>query len=316
MEKFIILPDITCDLSAEIREYFKLEDYVRGHFHINDESFATTLDWEQISRDDFYKTLTDKKNKVTSAPASPEEYYQIFKKYFEQGYDILSMSISTKISATHNATLTAAKRLEEEFPDRKIYCLNTLRMSGSFGLLVAYACELKNEGKSMDEVIAWLEENKTRVHQMGPIDDLTFVARRGQISNGKAFMGNLVGIKPMGDCNAEGYVTVLTKVKGIKKALDTTVAYLKAMATDIEDQYIFIMHTDRDKYAAELKERVEQSVKCKGVFVSDVFTGCAPNIGPGMISLYFLGEPISADLAKEKETMNAVLGKTEQKTGN
>lgn len=308
MKKFIILPDLTCDLSKEIRDYFGLEDYIKGYVHINDESLRTTLNWNGISRDAFYKCVSDKKNTVSSAAASPEEYYQIFRKYAESGNDILSMSISSKISTTFNTALSAAERVRAEFPDTVIYCFDSLRMSGSFGLLVAYACEMRKEGKSLDETIRLLEENKKRVHQMGPIDDLTFVARRGQISSGKAFMGNLVGIKPMGDSNSDGYVTVLAKVKGIKKALDATVAYLKSMATDIENQYIFIMHSDRESYAMTLKEKIESSVNCKKVFVSDVFSGCGTNIGPGMISVYFFGEEISSDLSKEKEALTLAIG--------
>ena len=85
--------------------------------------------------------------------------------------------------------------------------------------LKKYAVITFDDGyKSLDEILPWLEENKNRVHQMGPIDDLTFIARRGRISKGKAFMGNLAGIKPMGDCNEEGYATVLAKAKGMKKA--------------------------------------------------------------------------------------------------
>jgi DegV family protein with EDD domain len=308
MKKFIILPDLTCDLSKEIRDYFGLEDYIKGYVHINDESLRTTLNWNGISRDAFYKCVSDKKNTVSSAAASPEEYYQIFRKYAESGYDILSMSISSRISTTFNTALSAAERVRAEFPDTVIYCFDSLRMSGSFGLLVAYACEMRKEGKSLDETVRLLEENKKRVHQMGPIDDLTFVARRGQISSGKAFMGNLVGIKPMGDSNSDGYVTVLAKVKGIKKALDATVAYLKSMATDIENQYIFIMHSDRESYAMTLKEKIEGSVNCKKVFVSDVFSGCGTNIGPGMISVYFFGEEISSDLSKEKEALTLAIG--------
>ena len=239
MEKFIILPDVTCDLSPEMRAQFGLVDYVRGWVHINDKPLQTTLDWENISREEFYKTLADKKSAVSSAAASPEEYYQIFRRYMEEGYDIISMSISSKISVTFNTAAAAAARVAAEFPERRIYAFDSLRMSGSFGLLVAYALELQKEGKSFDEVVAWLEENKHRVHQMGPIDDLTFIARRGKISKGKAFMGNLVGVKPMGDSNTDGYVTVLAKVKGIKKALEATVAYLARMATDLENQYIF-----------------------------------------------------------------------------
>ena len=308
VKKFIILPDITCDLSEQIRDFFGLEDYIRGHVHINEESLATTLDWSQIDRAAFYKALSDKKNTVSSAAASPEEYYQAFKKYAENGYDILSMSISSRISGTYDIATAAAERIKQDYPDCNIYCLDTRRMSGSFGLLVAYACELKSQGKTFEQVVEWLEQNKSRVHQMGPIDDLTVVARRGQISAGKAVMGNLVGIKPMGDCNADGYVSVLAKAKGIKKALNATAAYLRDMATDVEQQYVFIMHSNREKFALTLKELVESTVNCKKVFVSDVFSGCGTNIGAGMVSLYFLGQPITEDMTKEKQTLERALG--------
>lgn len=310
MQKFIILPDITCDLSAEIREFIGLEDYVKGHVSINDADIVTDLEWESVSRDGFFKTLMDKKAKVTSAPASPEEYYQIFKKYTDEGYAIISTAISSKISSTYNITVSAMERVLKENPEAKIYCVDTLRMSGTHGLLVLYACLLKKEGKSYEEIIEWLENNKARVHQMGPIDDLTFIARRGKISKGKAIMGNLVGVKPMGDCNAEGYVTVLAKAKGIKKALKATALYVRALAENVEDQYLLIAHSDREDIANELKATIEKTVKCKKVFVTDVFASCGTNIGPGMIGVNFLGKPVSEDGAYEKEALVDALSKS------
>lgn len=303
MEKFIILPDITCDLSKEVRDFFGLQDYVKGYVCIEDESVNTDLDWQSISRERFYKTLMNKKISVTSSASSPEEYYQIFKKYVDDGYAVLSMSLSSKISATYNITKSAQERLLKENPQAKVYCLDTLRMSGSFGLLVIYALLLQKEGKNYDEVIEWLESNKTRVHQMGPIDDLTFIARRGRISNGKAIMANLVGIKPMGDSNADGYVSVLAKAKGIKKALNATALYLKKIATDIENQYLLIAHSDREQLALELKKIIESTVKCKGVFVTDVYASCGTNIGPGMIGVNFLGDHVSIDSSYEKQAL-------------
>ena len=185
MQKYVILPDVTCDLSEEMREYFGLKDYIRGHVHIDEKDVKTTLDWKEISREEFYKTLSNKKKEVSSAAASPEEYYQIFKSYVEDGYAVLSMSISSTISGTYGIAVTAANRVKEEYPEANIYCLDSKRMSGSFGLLVAYACEMQENGKTFEEVVAWLEEKKNCVHQMGPIDDLTFIARRGRISKGK-----------------------------------------------------------------------------------------------------------------------------------
>lgn len=309
MKSYVILADLTCDLSEELRQYFAVEEYIPGYVNINGKEIKTYLDWSQISREEFYRNLSDKNVKVTSAPPSQEEYCEIFTRYAEQGYAVLSMSISSRISGTYDFACVAANRVRESHPEAEIYCFDSYRMSGAFGLLVCHAHRLKNEGKTFEEVIAWLEENKTRVHQMGPIDDLIFVARRGRITMGKAIMGSFAGVKPMGDCNAEGYTTVLTKAKGIKKALDLTVKYVKETAEDIENQFIIISHSDRELYAKTLKDMLKKELNPKKVFISDVFSGCGTNIGPGMIGVYYLGAPVSEDLSAEKDAMNRVLGK-------
>lgn len=308
MKKYIIIPDVNCDLSPELREKFGVRDYIHSYVHFsNGLDFQTHLDWDTMSREEFYKLLSSKQIQASTSPASPEECYNIFKSYAEQGYDILSISLSTKISSTHASAQTAAKRVQEEYPDCNIYCVDSMRMSGAIGLLTIHACEMQAAGKSMQEVVDWLEENKYKVHQMGPIDDLMFVARRGRISTGKAIFGSFAGVKPMGDCNAEGYVTVITKAKGIKKALKLTVAYIKEAATDIENQYVVISHTNREEYAMQLKEQIEAELHPKAVFVSDVFTSCGTNIGPGMIGAYFLGDPVSQDGEAEKAMMNRAI---------
>jgi len=142
---------------------------------------------------------------------------------------------------------------------------------------------------------------------MGPIDDLMFVARRGRITMGKAIMGSFAGIKPMGDCNTDGYVTVISKAKGIKKALRTTVRYVAQTAKNIEDQYMIISHSDREEYALALKEQLEAAVKPKKVFVSDVFCLCGTNIGPGMVGVYYLGDDVSPDLLIEKRIIAKIM---------
>lgn len=308
MSQYVILTDVTCDLSPEIREYFGITDYVHGYVSISDgRDLKTQLDWSLISREDFYGALSNRQMKVSTAPASPEEYYEIFKKYASEGVDVLSISISSKISSTYNVAVGAAERVSAEYPEGRIYCLDALRMSGSMGLLVCYAHEMQKNGATMQEIIDWLESNKMRVHQMGPIDDLIFVARRGRISMGKAIMGSFAGVKPMGDCNRDGYVTVLTKAKGMKKALAATVAYTKELATNVEDQYLLIVHSNREAYAETLREKLEAELHPKRVFVSDSYSASGTNIGPGMVGVYFMGDEVSEDLAKEKDTMSRVM---------
>ena len=308
--KYVILPDVTCDLNEEIRKEFGLNDYVSGHVHFDDgRDLPTTLDWNHISREEFYKTLSNKRAKVSTAPANADEYIVAFEKYIREGYAIISMALSSAISSTYNQTVIAAKRLKEEYPDAEIYCFDSMRMSGAFGLLVMYACVMQKEGKSYQEVVAWLEENKCKVHQMGPIDDLIFVARRGRITMGKAIMGNFAGVKPMGDCNAEGYTTVLTKVKGIGKALDLTVQYAKETAVNVQDQFLLIAHSNREDYALALRDKVIAELNPKKVYVTDVYSCCGTNIGPGMVGIYYLGDTISEDLAREKEIITKLQGK-------
>ena len=310
LERYVIMADVTCDLSQEIRDRIGMKDYIRGHIHFDDgRDFATTLDWSNISREDFYKQLSNKKAKITTAPANAEECYEIFENYIKQGYAILSMSLSASISTTYNMTYVAAERLRKEYPDCKIYCFDSARMSGAFGLLTIYANMLQQEGKSFDEVIQWLEENKTKVHQMGPIDDLIFVARRGRLTMGKAIMGSFAGVKPMGDCNTEGYTTVLTKVKGIGKALDLTVQYVKETAVDVENQILLIAHSDRELYANTLKTKLQETLSPKDIWVTDVHCACGANVGPGMVGVYYLGEKVSDDLTAEKEIINKLQGK-------
>lgn len=308
--KYVILPDVTCDLNEEIRKEFGLTDYVPGHVHFDHgRDLPTTLDWNHISREEFYKTLSNKRAKVSTAPANADEYIVAFEKYIREGYAIISMSLSSAISSTYNQTVIAAKRLKEEYPEAEIYCLDSMRMSGALGLLVMHACVMQKEGKSYQEVVAWLEDNKRKVHQMGPIDDLIFVARRGRITMGKAIMGNFAGVKPMGDCNAEGYTTVLTKVKGIGKALDLTVQYTKETAVNVQDQFLLIAHSDREDYALALRDKVIAELNPKKVYVTDVYSGCGTNIGPGMVGIYYLGDTISEDLAREKEIITKLQGK-------
>ena len=143
---------------------------------------------------------------------------------------------------------------------------------------------------------------------MGPIDDLIFVARRGRLSMGKAIMGSFAGVKPMGDCNSDGYTSVIAKVKGMNRALDVTVQYVKATATDIENQYLIVVHSNRDLYANTLKEKLE-ALSPKKIYITDVHSACGANIGPGMVGVYYLGEEVSENLEKEKEIMNKIVGK-------
>ena len=307
MSNFTIFADVTCDLTKNIRLEYNIE-YFKGHMTLpNGNEVETELEWNDFTKDAFYADLKKNPNGYSTSPASPEEIKKAFRPFLEKGNDILSLSISTALSGTYNFTLQAKKELEEEFPGRKIYCIDSLRYSTGFGLLAVKASMLRSEGKSIDEIRDFIEENKFCVHQMGFLDDLSFVAAKGRLTKSKAFMGKLIGIKPMGEFDYNGLTTVIGKAKGYNQSIDAGVKYIKKFIVNPEDQIIFIGVTDRMKQALEYKDRIEKEIKPKEVVIMDVFPADGINIGPGLMSAFFFGTKITTGLEAEKKILTDIL---------
>jgi fatty acid-binding protein DegV len=169
---------------------------------------------------------------------------------------------------------------------------------------------LREQGKTLDETYAYLEENKNCFHQMGWLDDLSFVASKGRISHSAAFFGQMIGIKPLGDTDYNGLTTVIGKAKGEKQAFNAIIAYIKATIVNPQDQIILIAQTNREKPSLKLKELIEKEIKPKEIILSDVFIADGINIGPGLMAAFYFGKPISKEgLQEEKNLMASILGK-------
>lgn len=306
MSKFVIIPDSTSDLNIELMERFNIPEMVSGTITFNDgRSMYVKGGWEDISPKEFYEEL--RKNKITTAAPSPEQFIKVFEKYLKQGYDVLSISISSALSSTYSFAVAAANQLNQKYSDRKVLCLDSKRYSTAELLLIIYANKLQNEGKNIDEAFAELEEIRNCLHQSGPMDDLMFLASRKRISNGKAFMGTLIGVNPIGEVSKEGLTSVLCKVKGSKNALKTCVEYMKRTIVNPENQIVVIAHSNREEKALLYKEMIEKEIKVKEIIFTEVGMSCAPNIGPGLCAAYYYGNPISDDLSEETKIFNDII---------
>ena len=123
MQSYVILADACCDLSEDVRHAIGMTDYLTGHVYVEDgRSFPYTLDWSEISRSEFYRLLSNKKCKVTTAPPNMAEYCDVFERYAKEGVAIISLSLSSKISSTYNTSVLAAEQVRLNYPDAKIYC--------------------------------------------------------------------------------------------------------------------------------------------------------------------------------------------------
>ncbi|MCL2670949.1 MAG: DegV family protein [Clostridiales bacterium] len=304
---YAILGDVTCDLSNELRERFGIDGYIQGYITKPDGSeVPSKLEWDFTDAQSFYTALKARNNGYSTAPGSAEEIATLWEAFLAQGKDVLSVSISGAMSVTYNLMVNAQRVLREKYPARKIIVIDSRKYSAATGLLILQAAELRNRGLSIEENAARLEEMKHSLHQMGAMDDLFFIASKGRISHAKAFMGQLVGIKPMGDFDADGMVTVLAKAKGYEKAYRAIVEYIQNIIVAPEGQTILVAHTMREKQAETLANLIREQVCPKEVIICEVFSASGVNIGPGMIAAFYFGTPIS-DLAHERAVMDAVM---------
>lgn len=307
MDDFVIILDICSDANKELREKYNL-DYIPGHITLpTGEDVVSYLDWSFISRDTFYSQLKSKKMTFTTSPPSTQETFNMFKEYLEKGKDIIYISISNSLSGSFTFAQLAKKQLDGIYKDRKIEIVDSLRYSSAITLLGIYGSIYRSEGHSFSETVKYLNTIKHRIHQMGPMDDLFYLSRKGRITNAKAFFGTFIGIKPLGDFDKDGRTSVIAKAVGIKSAINITVNYIKKSIVDSENQILFISHTNRLDNANLLKARIEKEIKCKEIILNECYPNSAINIGPGLATCFFLGEEVSDNLEKEKKIMQEVI---------
>lgn len=301
MKSFVILADATCDLNESFQKEYDI-GVIPGHIELPDKTeIPSFLKWEAYSRDEFYAALKKNPNGYATSPANVAEFAAAMEPYAAEKVGILLMTISSGISGAYNFACQARKEVLEKYPEAEICCVDSMRFGPGFGLMAVWASMLRAEGKSLSETAQWLEENKNRFHQAGWLDDLSFVAKKGRISQPKAFFGTLAGVKPIGEFDDNGLTTVLGKVKGAKAAYAVLLSYMEATIEDPENQMIFIAQTNRLPQAMEYKKLIEEKFHPKAVYVNDVFPACGINIGPGLMAAYYLGKPISKGLTEERE---------------
>ena len=308
MKKFAILSDITCDLSEPLSSEYGVE-VVFGHYVTPDGvEHPSVLEWKGTTREEFYTALKKDPNGFSTSPPNVEEMSRAIIKHVEKDEAVIVLSISEKLSGTFGFINEAKSVVLEKYPNAKIAVIDSMRFGPSVGLIAVNAAIKRKEGKSFEEVVDYIESNKNRFHQMGWLDDLDFVAKKGRISHAKAFFGKLVGIKPLGDFDCHGFTTVIGKAKGEKAAYKAIIEYISRTIEKPEEQIIFIATTNRRAQAETLKTLVEERFAPKAVYVNDVYPNCGINVGPGLMAAYYYGKPISEDLKEEKKLMDEIIG--------
>ncbi len=189
MREFIITVNSTVDLPKEWLEERHVP-VLPLKYTIDGETYT---DMSGLTAKEFFQKLREGHMSVTSQ-INPEEAREMLEPFVKEGKDVLHLGFSSGLSGTCNSMRIAAEELAEDYPEAKIIVIDTLCACLGEGLLLYYALKLKEEGKTIDEIAKWAEENKLHVCHNVTVDDLNHLQRGGRISKAAAVLGTLVQV--------------------------------------------------------------------------------------------------------------------------
>ena len=168
--------------------------------------------------------------------------------------------------------------------------VDTLCASLGQGLLVWYAAQLRERGRSIKEVQDWVEEHKLNLCHQFTVDDLYFLKRGGRVSAATALVGTALGIKPVLHIDNEGHLINMGKARGRRASLTALVDKMAELAVEPQGQVAFISHGDCLEDAKAVEQMLKQRLGVKKVIISYVGPVIGAHTGPGVVALFFLGK--------------------------
>ena len=280
----------TVDLTEEHLKERNL-NYICFHFSLDGKSYRDDLG-KTITFEQFYQAMTDGADTKTSQ-INAEEFEEYFEPFLKEGKDILHLCLSSGISGVINSAMIAKNNLEENYPDRKIYIVDSLGASSGSGLIMDKLADLRDQGKSIDELYEWVEKNKLNLHHWFFSTDLTFYIKGGRVSKTAGVVGGLLGICPLLNVDKEGRLIPRSKIKGKRKVIRAIVDKMETFAEaglEYADK-CYISQSACYEDARAVADLVEQRFpKLKGkVEINSIGTTIGSHTGPGTVALFFWG---------------------------
>lgn len=291
MNDYVLSCCSTADLS---RAHFEKRNisYICFNYELDGVSYPDDLG-QTIPFDEFYQRMTNGSDTKTSQ-INIEEYSEYFEKFLEEGKDIIHLCLSSGITGTMNSALIAKDELLEKYPDRKIYIVDSLAASSGFGLLMDRLADLRDEGKSIDEVYDFAEANKLKLHHWFFSSDLTFFIKGGRVSKTAGFFGSILNICPLLNINFEGKLIPREKIRTKKKVIQTSFEKMLEHAQDGKDYSgkCYISNSACYEDAKELATLIENAFPNLdgNVQIYNIGTTIGSHTGPGTVALFFWGD--------------------------
>ena len=292
---FVIVVDSCSDLSTQLRQENGIEYVKMGlvkKLKEGDVEVKASLDWDLFTN----KELNDWQRNgmiIKTSQVSNEEYQTMFNKIVNEGKNVLYIACSSALSGSYNFSLMVRDEVLQNHPEAKIICIDSLCSCLGQGLMALDAANMKKEGKTIDEVAAYIEENKLCYHQIATVETLDYLKNAGRVKATSAFFGNIFGVKPIIISDAHGNNYAVKKVKGRKNSIAELVRMLKEIIVEPETQTVYVVHADCLADAEYLKDLIEKEVNVKEVRIEYLGPIIGVSTGPGTLGVYAKGTKVT-----------------------
>ncbi len=260
---------------------------VDGQIYVDDMG----RDSEALPR--FYQFLADGKLPQTSQN-NVATYMDFFEEQLKSGNDLLHVAFTSGQSGSVNNAYLAAEDLREKYPERKIVVVDSLCSSSGYGMIVDTVADMRDNGVTIEEAEQWLLENRNKVHHQFFSTNMTQFRRTGRVSGAAAMVATVMNICPIMRLDAAGAIKAYGKVRGKRKAIETTVKEMlqHAQGGADYDQRLFMCHSQCPEDAQLLIDALEEKFpKIKGkIRLFDIGTIIGSHSGPGTVAVFFFGD--------------------------
>ena len=282
---YVICTDSACDLSRELLAELGVH-YTELTFRFNnDEQEYTNYG---MDAKEFYDKMRAGGIAKTAA-INTATFIEQFTEILDTGADVLYLGFSSGLSTTYNSARLAAEELSQKYPERKVITVDTLCASAGQGLVVYLAKEKQNAGATVTETAEYVKELLPRLCHWFTVEDLVYLKRGGRVNPAVAFVGNLLGIKPVLHVDDEGHLINVSKARGRKNSLTALADKYGELAVK-KDGIAFISQADSmadaEFLASILKEKYGADVR----YIQNIGPVIGAHSGPGTIALFFEGK--------------------------
>ena len=291
MNKIALISDSSCNLNSKMQKELGIVDVLPMHITFMGKEYDCNGDWTMVVPKEYYNHMRN--GEVgKSAQINRIQYYDSFKKFLDLGYDILSVSCTSGLSASVKESYKARDELQPLYPNQVIRCVDSANCTFSLAMILMKCHEFIEDGKTVDEIVKWIDENKLYYNEIGTVDKLTWLRMAGRVSASAAFFGGLLSVKPIVVYDEIGHNVAVEKVKGRMNSFKKIVEYLKKYCYSNKNNNIYIAHADCEEDAKMLSEMIQKEFEEKINFTIEfVEPGVGSSCGPGTLILSFYGNP-------------------------